>query len=142
MSTQHRVHRLFLSIPSQQGKRERSESDLESLRKEYAHLQTLSKRQEVALAKKESLLQEQAEELADAKRIQEQGRKEGDDIFFCLFLHFVFVVFAKNRTRCVRRRANLSSPFILKGAKSLLKEPKLKFVSGRANRTTRTSQDI
>ncbi len=52
--------------------RERLEQELESARKEYGLLQSVNRRQEQALAKRDKQLAEQAEELEQARRIQEQ----------------------------------------------------------------------
>lgn len=52
--------------------RQRSEKELENLRKDYASLQALTKRQEQAIAKKEKQLMEQTEEIESIRKIQDQ----------------------------------------------------------------------
>jgi len=51
--------------------RERAEKENEDLRKQCASLETLSKRQEQALNKKEKLLQEQQDEVKEMRRVQD-----------------------------------------------------------------------
>ena len=52
--------------------REKLEKEVDRLTKEVSSLQSLSKRQEQALAKKDKQLQDNAEELNDMRRIHEQ----------------------------------------------------------------------
>eukprot|EP00095_Tigriopus_kingsejongensis_P012541 snap_masked-scaffold262_size232883-processed-gene-1.8 protein:Tk12541 transcript:snap_masked-scaffold262_size232883-processed-gene-1.8-mRNA-1 annotation:"protein cip2a" len=54
------------------GQRDHLAGELETLKKECASLQTLTKRQEQALAKKDKLLADQHDELHEVRRIQEQ----------------------------------------------------------------------
>ena len=52
--------------------REKLEKEVDRLTKEVASLQSLTKRQEQALAKKDKMLQENGEELNEMRRIHEQ----------------------------------------------------------------------
>lgn len=59
-------------IEDEMSQREQLAADLEAAKKECASLQTLTKRQEQALAKKDKLLADQNNELSEVRRIQEQ----------------------------------------------------------------------
>ena len=59
-------------LDDEMAQREKLQSELDTLKKEHSGLQTLSKRQEQALAKKEKQLQDQMDELAECRKIQEQ----------------------------------------------------------------------
>lgn len=61
-----------LQIDEMASARDRLQAELESVRKECSSLQTLTKRQEQALAKKEKQLHDQTEDLEKYKQIQEQ----------------------------------------------------------------------
>ncbi len=60
------------SLEDEMGRRERLESELESIRKEHSLLQQVNRRQEQALAKKDKQLQDQTDELDQVRQIQEQ----------------------------------------------------------------------